>query len=216
MAVFIVNIRIVNMKKVSLLAGLLFLFSAVSYAHGPVRGRMTATMDIEAPAADVWEMIKNFDDMSWHPAIKSVSATGGNTKGASRTLTLASGGTITEELKKYDAKKMMYKYKITDMSIAKTVVYSNNEIEIPVLPVNNYGSTISVKAKGNSSVVTWVATYYRAYVNNVNPKDNPPVEITEAASDEAVTAVFTEGLTGLLHKFEPNTLSSAIKFTMKR
>jgi mxaD protein len=111
---------------------------------------------------------------------------------------------------------MIYKYKITDMSIAKTVVYSNNEIEIPVLPVNNYGSTISVESKGNASVVTWVATYYRAYVNNVNPKDNPPVEITEAASDEAVTAVFTTGLTNLLHKFEPNTLSAAINFKMKR
>jgi mxaD protein len=204
------------MKKVSLLASLLFLFSTVSYAHGPVRGRMTATLDIEAPAAEVWAVIQHFNDMSWHPAIKSVSATGGNTKGATRTLTLASGGTITEELKKYDAKKMMYKYKITDMSTAKTVIYSNNEIKIPVLPVNNYGSTISVASKGNASVVTWVATYYRAYINNVNPKDNPPVEITEAASDKAVTAVFTMGLTALLHNFEPNTLSAAIHFKMKR
>ena len=63
------------MKKISLLALFLFLFSAFSYAHGPVRGKMTATVNIDASPADVWDVIKNFDDMSWHPAIKSTDAT---------------------------------------------------------------------------------------------------------------------------------------------
>jgi mxaD protein len=99
------------MKKISLLAFFLFLFSAVSYAHGPVRGKMTATMPIDASAADVWEVIKNFDDMSWHPGIKSTDGTGGNEKGATRVLTLTDGGKITEFLKKYDAAKEQY-YKV--------------------------------------------------------------------------------------------------------
>jgi mxaD protein len=48
---------------------------------------------------------------------KSTDGTGGNEKGATRVLTLTDGGTITEFLKKYDAAKMSYTYKITDMSI---------------------------------------------------------------------------------------------------
>ena len=199
------------MKKISLLAFFLFLFSAVSYAHGPVRGKMTATVDIEAPAAEVWEVIKNFDDMSWHPGIKSTDATGGNEKGATRVLTMAGGGTITEFLKKYDAAKMSYTYKITDMSVVKTIQHSGQDEDIPVLAVDNYQGKLTVKKKGNASVVIWVATYYRGYMNN-----NPPVELNEETADEQVTAVLKAGLTSLLHKFEPNTLPTAIKFTMKR
>jgi len=199
------------MKKISLLAFFLFLFSAVSYAHGPVRGKMTATVDIEAPADQVWDVIKNFDDMSWHPGIKSTEGTGGNEKGATRVLTLASGGTITEFLKKYDAKKMSYTYKITDMSIVKTIQHSGQDEDIPVLAVDNYQGKLTVKKKGSATVVTWVATYYRGYMNN-----NPPVELNEETADEQVTAVLKAGLTSLLHKFEPNTLPTAITFTMKR
>lgn len=198
------------MKKISLLAFFLFLFSAVSYAHGPVRGKMTATVDIEAPAEQVWEVIKDFDDMSWHPGIKKTEGTGGNDKRATRVLTV-DGGTITEELKSYDAKKMSYKYKITDMSVVKTIQHSGQDEDVPVLPVDNYQGVITVKKKGNSSVVTWVATYYRAYMNN-----NPPAELNEETADEAVTEVLKTGLTSLLHKFEPNTLPTAITFTMKR
>ena len=199
------------MKKISLFAFFLFLFSAVANAHGPVRGKMTATVDIEAPAAEVWEVIKNFNDMSWHPGIKSTEGTGGNEKGATRVLTLAGGGTITEFLKKYDAKKMSYTYKITDMSIVKTIQHSGQDEDVPVLAVDNYQGKLTVKKKGNASVVTWVATYYRGYMNN-----NPPVELNEETADEQVTAVLKAGLTSLLHKFEPNTLPTAIKFTMKR
>ncbi len=199
------------MKKISFLAVFLFLFSTLSYAHGPVRGKMTATVDIEAPAEQVWDIIKNFDDMSWHPGIKSVQATGGNTKGATRVLTLADGNTITEQLKSYNADKMSYKYKIIDMSVVKTIEHSGQSEDIPVLPVDNYQGIIKVKKKGNSTVVTWIATYYRGYMNN-----NPPEELNEAAADKAVTEVLKTGLTSLLHKFEPNTLPTAITFKMKR
>jgi len=199
------------MKKISLLAFFLFLFSAVASAHGPVRGKMTATVDIDAPAAEVWEIIKNFDDMSWHPSIKSTEGTGGNEKGATRVLTLASGGTITEELKKYDPSKMSYTYKITDMSVVKTIQHAGQDEDIPVLAVDNYQGKLTVTQKGDASEVTWVATYYRGYMNN-----NPPEELNEETADEQVTAVLEAGLTSLLHKFEPNTLPTAIKFTMKR
>ncbi|NOQ65440.1 MAG: SRPBCC family protein [Methyloprofundus sp.] len=199
------------MKKISILAFFLFLFSAVASAHGPVRGKMTATVDIEASPEAVWEIIKDYHDMSWHPAIAGVEGSGGNEKGATRVLTLADGGTITEELKKYDAAKMSYKYKIIDMSVVKTIQHSGKEEKVFVLAVDNYQGTLTVKKKGNASVVKWVATYYRGYMNN-----NPPVELNEATADEQVTAVLTAGLTSLLQKFEPNTLPTAITFTMKR
>ncbi|BCG63969.1 MAG: mxaD protein [Methyloprofundus sp.] len=199
------------MKKISLLAFFLFLFSTVSYAHGPVRGKMTATVDIEAPADEVWDIIKNFDDMSWLPPVVETEAEGGNKKGATRVLTLAGGGTVTEFLKKYDAKKMSYTYKITDMSVAKTIQHSGQDEDVPVIAVDNYQGKLTVKKKGDSTVVVWVATYYRGYMNN-----NPPVELNEETADEQVTAILKAGLTSLLHKFEPNTLPTAITFTMKR
>jgi len=199
------------MKKISLLAFFLFLFSAVASAHGPVRGKMTATVDIEAPADEVWAVIKNFDDMSWHPGIKSTEGTGGNEKGATRVLTFVDGYKVTEEMKKYDESKMSYKYKMTEIGTVKTIQHSGKDEDVPVIPVDNYQAVISVQKKGDSSEVKWVATYYRAYMNN-----NPPVELNEDAADKKVTEVLNDGLTSLLHKFEPNTLPTAIKFTMKR
>lgn len=199
------------MKKISLLALFLFLFSAISFAHGPVRGKMIATVTMDASADEVWDVIKNFDDMSWHPGIKSTDGKGGNEKGATRVLTLAGGGTITEFLKKYDDKKMSYTYKITDMSIVKTIQHSGQDEEVPVLAVDNYQGKLTVKKKGSSSEVIWIATYYRGYMNN-----NPPVELNEATADEQVTAVLKEGLASLLNKFEPGASSDTITFTMKR
>lgn len=197
------------MKKISLFVSLvLFFFSAVASAHGPVRGKMTATVSINAPADKVWDAISNYDDMSWHPAIKSVTADNGNNKGSVRVLTLKNGGTITEELKNYNADKMTYKYKITDMSTVKTIQHAGQDEDVPVLPVENYAANLTVKDKGGDAVVTWVATYYRGYVNN-----NPPAELNEEAADEAVTAVLTDGLISLAEKFGTNT---DVKIEMKR
>ena len=184
------------MKKTSLfVSAVMLLFTSMAYAHGPVRAKLTATVTIDAPAAKVWDVIKNYDDMSWLPAVRSVTGNGSNDKGAIRTLHLASGGTITEELKAYDAGKMTYKYKITDMSSAGTIKHAGQDEHIPVLPVGNYAAEISVADKGGKAEVEWVATYYRAYVNN-----NPPAELNEEAADKAVTDVLTSGLTNLAKK----------------
>jgi len=200
------------MKKISLFVSLILYFATTTaIAHGPVRGKMTATVSIDASADKVWEVISNYDDMSWHPAISSVNADKGNNKGSVRVITLKDGGTITEKLKKHDAGKMSYKYKITDMSSTGTIQHAGKEENIPVLPVENYQATLTVKDKGGKAVVSWVATYYRGYVNN-----NPPEELNEEAADKGVTAVLTGGLTSLLQKFDPGADSSAVKIKMKR
>jgi carbon monoxide dehydrogenase subunit G len=186
------------MKKFAILAlATLLSFATGAYAHGPVRGKLTATISIDAPAAKVWNIIKDFHDMSWLPEVKSLSFTGSNANnpGTIRTLTLVDGNTIIEELKAYDESKMTYKYKITGMSAKGKIKHAGQDEEIPALPVGNYAAEISVKDKGGKAEVEWVATYYRAYVNN-----NPPAELNEEAADKAVSEVFTQGLQSLSDK----------------
>lgn len=200
------------MKKIALFVAFMsMLFAGAVSAHGPVRAKMTASVTINASAEQVWDVIKNYDDMSWHPAIKNTTADKGNKKGSVRVLTLDNGGTITEKLKDYKEDKMSIKYKITEMSSVGTVHHAGQDEPIPVLPVENYAATLSVKDKGGKSVVTWVATYYRAYVNN-----NPPAELNEEAADKAVTAVLTDGLTSLAQKFDSKASSSDVKFKFQR
>jgi len=181
------------MKKVMFVGSIaLFLFSVLANAHGPVRQKTEEQITINAPADKVWDIIKNFGDMSWHPDIFNTTVNGGNVKGATRVLTLKDGGTITEELKKYDEAKKTYAYKITDISTAKTIVHAGVEEKVPALPVDNYSASIEVEAKGDTSVVSWTAGYYRAYTNN-----NPPVEMNEETANAAVGAVIKTGLFNL-------------------
>lgn len=181
------------MKKIAFVApALLFFVAATVNAHGPVRQKMDEEITINAPAAKVWDIIKNYDDMSWLPGVKSTTADKGNSKGSIRVLTLKDGGTITEELKKYDEKKMSYAYKITEMSIAKTITHAGAEEKVPVLPVDNYAATIEVEDKGGSALVSWKAAYYRAYMNN-----NPPEEMNEDAANTSVKNILTSGLNNL-------------------
>ena len=181
------------MKKITLMVPvLLFFLTGVASAHGPVRQKTEEQITINAPAEKVWAIIKNFDDMSWLPAVSKTTADGGNKKGATRVLTLKDGGTITEQLKKYDEAKMSYAYKITEMSTAKTITHAGAEENVPVLPVDNYSAIIEVEAKGDTSVVNWTAGYYRAYTNN-----NPPAEMNEETANAAVKAVLEAGLANL-------------------
>ncbi|WP_020481206.1 SRPBCC family protein [Methylomonas sp. MK1] len=197
------------MKKTSLLVStVLFLFAGLANAHGPVRAKMTATITVDAPVAKVWDLIKNYDDMSWHPGIKSVKGDGTNNKGAIRVLTLANG-TITEELKAYDAAKFSYKYKITDMSSTGTIKHAGQDEPLPVLPVGNYAAELSVNDKGGKAEIEWVATYYRAYVNN-----NPPAELNEETADKAVSNVLKTGLEAIAKKVGSG--SAAVEIDIKR
>ena len=181
------------MKKIVLFATvLLFFFTTLANAHGPVRQKVEEEITINAPAEKVWAIIKDYGDMSWLPSVKSTTVEGGNKKGAIRVLTLKEGGTITEELKKYDDEKMSYAYKITEMSTAKTITHSGVEEKVPVLPVDNYAASIEVEPKGDTAVVSWKAAYYRAYMNN-----NPPEEMNEEAANSAVTAILKSGLANL-------------------
>ncbi len=168
---------------------LLFCVPIMAEAHGPTRQKVTLTADIAAPPEEVWAVIGNFQDMSWHPAVHSSVGENGNEIDATRILTLgAEGGpTIDEVLYKYSDEKMSYSYRIT-------------EVAVEVLPVTNYSSHLTVKpgAEGGS-VLEWRGAFYRGYPNN-----DPPPELNDEAAVAAVTGVYQAGLDALAARFAGN------------
>ncbi len=145
-------------------------------AHGPTRQKVTKSIEINAPADKVWKIVGNFQDMGWHPAVEKTVGSGGNEPSAKRTLTLKGGGQIQETLTKYNAEGRLLSYEIT-------------EVDVKVLPVNNYSSTLSVEGEGDKSVLKWRGAFYRGYMNN-----DPPPELSDEAAVKAVTSVYEGGL----------------------
>ncbi|MFY0632751.1 MAG: SRPBCC family protein [Vannielia sp.] len=175
------------MKRRALILAIgLLALPGVAMAHGPTRQKVTLTMEVPAAPAEVWEVIGNFQDMSWHPAVFSTTGEGGNEIDATRRLVLGEegGGTIDEVLYKYDPAKMTYSYRIT-------------EVAVEVLPVTNYSSHLTVKPGANGgSLIEWRGAFYRGYPNN-----DPPPELNDEAAIAAVSAVYQAGLDALAERF---------------
>ena len=174
-------------RRTAILSGLtLALLPSLAAAHGPTRQKVTLSVDVAAAPEDVWAVIGNFDDMSWHPAVFSTEGTGGNAIDATRLLTLGQEGgpTIDEILYKYDAEKMTYSYRIT-------------EVLVEVLPVTNYSAHLTVKPlDGGGSKIEWRGAFYRGYPNN-----DPPENLNDEAAIAAVTGVYQAGLDALAAQF---------------
>lgn len=149
-------------------------------AHGPSRLKLEEEINVAATPDKVWSIIADFCSISdWHPGVHSCAGEGANEVGAIRVLTLGEEGgpTITEELQKYDAEKMTYKYKITN-------------VDVNVLPVTTYSSFLSVHDDANGgSIVRWRGGFYRGYPNN-----DPPPELNDEAAIKAVTGIYQGGL----------------------
>ena len=178
--------RFLRRTLVVALAALPLILPTLADAHGPTRQKVTVTQEIPAAPEDVWAMIGNFQDMSWHPAVHSSTGEGGNEIDATRILTLgAEGGpTISEVLYKYSTEKMSYSYRIT-------------EVLVEVLPVTNYSSHLTVKpVEAGGSLIEWRGAFYRGYPNN-----DPPPELNDEAAIAAVTGVYQAGLDALTERF---------------
>jgi carbon monoxide dehydrogenase subunit G len=174
-------------RTTALLALSVSVFSTLAVAHGPTRQKVVETVEINAPAAQVWEVIKDFGTAhTWLPMVENTESEGGNVAGAKRTLLLGPDVKVYETLKKYNAEKMMYSYKIP-----------NETHDVTILPVNNYSSTITVKDKGDTSEVIWKGAFYRGYPNN-----DPPPELSDEAAVAAVTGLYQAGLTNLKEMVE--------------
>jgi carbon monoxide dehydrogenase subunit G len=172
-------------KLLATLAALAILAPAAAGAHGPPRKKASEAVEIAAPPERVWAALSNFHDMSWLPPVEKTEGPGGNDIDATRKLTLKGGATVDEVLYKYDAHKMSYSYRITD-------------VDVKVLPVTNYASTISVTPAGEGrSKVQWDGAFYRGYPNN-----DPPPDLNDDAAIKAVTGLYQAGLAALKAKVE--------------
>lgn len=177
----------------------LALVPALVMAHGATRITVEENIEIKADPATVWNAIKNFDNAhSWIPVVKATEAQGGNEKGATRTLTLENGATISEELDKFDEEKMTFKYEITDISKAGEVDDHGEMHEVPAFPVSKYKSWVSVKAVDGGSKVSWKGKFFRAY----HGKHQPPKELDDDAAKNAVTGLYTSTLESLKASLE--------------
>ncbi len=166
-------------------------------AHGPTRQQVKETIFIKAAPEKVWAILGDFTAIDkWHPAIKSVEMKDDKT----RVLTLKAEGnpTITEELKKKDDKKMTLSYKITDMSVVKTIKFNGQDVPYYTLPVANYKSWIIVKPKNGGSEVTWKGKFYRSYL--LNPPE--PEGQSDADAVNTIKGVYTAGLNNLKSMME--------------
>jgi hypothetical protein len=154
-------------------------------AHGPTRQKVAQSVDIAAPPEAVWAVAGNFHDMSWDPAITATAGEGGNTVNSQRTLTLKSGGQITESLERYEPALFTY----------GTFLPHNDP---KVFPVSNFSTVLSVgAAAGGKSTVQWRAAAYRG-----DPNNDPPPELNDEAAVAAMTAYLRTGLDGLKQKIE--------------
>jgi len=179
-------------KLLHFIAAALIAVPMIATAHGPTRQQVVEKITINAPPAKVWAMVKDFGGLhNWHPAVKSTELKDDKT----RVLTLASEGnpTITEVLIKADDEKMMLNYKITDMTVVKTITFNSKDTPYYTLPVSTYKAWITVKAVDGGSEVTWKAKFYRSFM------DNPPVPEGQSDADAANTikGIFTAGLENL-------------------
>jgi polyketide cyclase/dehydrase/lipid transport protein len=159
-------------------------FTAV-WAHGPTRQKVRESIEINAPPAKVWAVIGNFQDMNWLAPVSKTEGEKGNEIGATRRLTLSTGAAVDEELYKYEPDMMSYSYRITT-------------VDVKVLPVTNYSSTLTVSpAPDGKAKLEWAGAFYRGYPNN-----DPPPELSDEAAVKAVSGLYRTGLEALKKKIE--------------
>ena len=175
----------------TLAAAVALTLGGAAEAHGPVRLKLELEQVLNATPDEVWEAIGKFDDMSWHPAVARTEMTPDSPDAvtpekSTRVLHLkadAGDPTITETLTRWQPEKRCYGYMIS-------------AVEVTVLPVTNYASTLCVHDEAGKARVVWKGGFYRGFPNN-----EPPAELNDEAAINAVTGVYQGGLDALAEKF---------------
>jgi mxaD protein len=134
------------------------------------------SVEIKSSPKAVWGLIRDFNGLhKWHPGFKNdvIKSGRNNTKGAMRTLTLASGESFDEELLKFDDSKMFFRYRIVGDS---------------PFPITHYVSTLHVKkGKGGLTKVLWQGKF----------KNKPDGGKTDAEVVEMLNGAYKAGLDNL-------------------
>ena len=165
---------------------LAFTFAGSAHAHGPTPKKVEETIEIAAPPAKVWDIVKNFADISsWHPEVEKSEGTGGNAVDAIRTVTLKSGGELQDSIDDYSDKDMSFGYRLAKENV-------------DAFPVSFYSANMAVKPGADGgSTVEWIGRFYRADTGNFPPEDK-----NDEAAIKAMTDFFQSGLKGLKAKAE--------------
>ena len=168
------------------LPALFLAFAAgTALAHGPTPQKIAQTVTIKASPDAVWKVVGDFGGIgSWHPDVAKAEATGGNAEGATRKVTLKSGGTLVEGLDEWKGPERTYSYRMSDP-------------DLTALPVSSYSATLTVTPDGDGSKVEWMGRFYRGDTGN-----EPPDNLSDEAGREAMNRYFADGLKGLKAKVE--------------
>lgn len=161
-------------NKASLLVATLALATSLpAAAVKPLK--VLERIDIAAPPAKVWEVVRDFSDLSWHPAVASTTLDKGqkDRRGAVRTVTTKDGAKLVEELINHRDAERLLKYRI---------------IESP-LPVKGYISTLRVRTAKGGSRVEWYSNFR-------------PQGADIATAKKTVRGIYTSGLEGLKQQIE--------------
>ncbi len=156
-------------------------------AHDAQRVKYVASVHVAAAPEKVWALIGHFHDMSWDRLVASSRGPGGDTpESATRTVVLKSGAVLPDEaLERYEPQKFTYATFLP-------------HVDVRVLPVTNYSSTLVVLPQPDGgSVVEWRSAFYRGY-----PNFGPPPGLNEAAAIKAVAAMTQPALDGLKAELE--------------
>jgi len=160
------------MKKLIKLA--LASFAALSFsAHAEGVLNSYVSMNIDAPASMIWDVVKDFDGLdTWHPVFSGADIKSGtnNMIGAVRTLTIKDGPSFDEQLLVWD-------------NIGRSFTYA--VIDPAPLPVKAYQSTMTViQLSPGVSNVTWTSSY----------ENNSNGEMTDDQVIEFINGVYKAGL----------------------
>ena len=136
-------------KLIKLALASLAVLSFSAHADGKLNSYFS--INIDAPASRVWDIVKDYDGLDvWHPVFSGADIISGsnNEPGAIRTLTIQDGPSFDEELLEWDSYNRSFTYRVIDPA---------------PLPIKNYQSTMTVMqiAPGVSNV-TWSSSYQNA------------------------------------------------------
>lgn len=163
--------------------------AALAQGCGPTRLKVMASVATALPAATLWAIVGNFQDMSWDGATVATTGSGGNEPDrAVRTVTLKGGAVFGESLYKYDADARTYSYHIDKIDAAR-------------LPVQNVSATIEVVPQdGGGSLVRWRSAFYR----DLRPGEPAP-DIADAQAMKAMSSFMRDGLSALKARADAKT-----------
>jgi mxaD protein len=172
------------MKLSSLFIVTLSFLPFTTNAHGPTPKKADESIVIDAPIDKVWEVVKEFDNIStWHPDVKSSEGDGKNESDSVRKMTL-SEGVIEESIDYYSEKDHEYNYRLKGENTK-------------AFPISSHTSAIQLIEEDKKTLVKWKSRFYRGDTGN-----SPSEKLNDESAVKAMKQFVTNGLKGLKKTLE--------------